>query len=54
VLRESVEKAMCMSVWVLVWEIEVVVRTLVEDVPRETMIPGIRVLRGVVTVLVGC
>jgi len=35
-------------VWVLVWEIEVVARKVIREVPRETEIPRMWVLEGVV------
>ena len=53
VLRELLDKEIWLGVWVLIWKIEVVVRRVVGEAPRETMIPGMWVLGGVVAVLVG-
>jgi len=39
-------------VWVLVWEMEVVARKMMQEVPRETMILGMWVLGGLVAVVV--
>jgi len=53
VLGELLDKEIWLGVWVLVWEVEVVARKLMREVPRETMIPGMWVLGGMVAVLVG-
>jgi len=53
VLGEWLDKESWLGVWVLVWEMEVVARKVMREVPRETMIPGIWVMGGVVAVLVG-
>jgi len=52
VLGELLDKEIWLGVWVLVWEIEVVARKMMREVPRETMIPGMWVLGGVVAVVV--
>ena len=39
--------------WVPVWEMAVVARNVMREVPRETMILGMWVLGGVVAVVVG-
>jgi len=53
VLEELLDKEIWLGVWVLVWEMEVVARKVMQEVPRETMIPGMWVLGGVVAVVVG-
>ena len=53
VLGQSFDKEIWLWVWVLVWEMEVVARKVMREVPRETMIPGMWVLGGVVAVVVG-
>jgi len=52
VLGVLLDKEIWLSVWVLVWEMEVVARKVMREVPRETMIPGMWVLRRVVAVVV--
>ena len=52
VLRELSDKEIWLGVWGLVWEMEVVARNVMREVPRETMIPGMWVLVGVVVVVV--
>jgi len=52
VLGELLDKEIWLGVWVLVWEMEVVGRKTMREVPRETMIPGMWVLGGVVAVVV--
>ena len=46
VLGELLDKEIWWGVWVLVWEMEVVARKVMREVPRETMIPGMWVLGG--------
>jgi len=53
VLGELFDKEISLREWVLVWEMEAVVRKVMQEVPRETMIPGMWVLGGVVAVVVG-
>ena len=53
VLGELLDNEIWLEVWVLVWEMEVVARKVIREVPRETMIRGMWVLRGVVAVIVG-
>ena len=38
--------------WVLVWEMEVVARKMMQEGPRETMILGMWVMGGLVAVVV--
>jgi len=52
VLGELLDKEIWLGVGVLVWEMEVVARKMMREVPRETMIPGMWVLGGVVAVVV--
>jgi len=40
VLGELLDKEIWLGVWVLVWEMKVVVRKVMGEVPRKTMIPG--------------
>jgi len=40
VLGELLDKEIWLGVWVLVWEMEVVARKVMGEVPRKTMIPG--------------
>jgi len=54
VLGELLDKETLLGVWVLVREMEVVARRVRREVPKETMIPRMWVLRGVVVVVVGC
>jgi len=49
---ELLDKEIWLGVWVLVWEMEVVARKVMREVPRETMIPGMWVLGGMVAVVV--
>jgi len=53
VLGELLDKEIWFGVWVLVWEMEVVARKVMREVPRETMIPSMWVPGGVVAVVVG-
>ena len=53
VLGELLDKEIWLGVWVLVWEMEVVARKVMREVPRKTRIPGMWVLGGVVAVVVG-
>ena len=53
VLGELLDKEIWLGVWVVVWEMDVVARKVMREVPRETMIPGMWVLGGVVAVVVG-
>ena len=46
VLGELLDQEMWLGVWVLVWEIEVVARKVIQEVPRETIIPDMWVLGG--------
>ena len=52
-MEELLDKEIWLGVWVVVWEMEVVVRKVVQEVPREPMIPGMWVLGGVLAVVVG-
>jgi len=54
VLGELLDKEIWLGVWVLVWEMEVVARKVMQEVPKETMIPRMWVLGGMVVVVVGC
>ena len=47
------DKQIWLGVWVLVCEIEVVVRKGMLEMPKKTMIPGMWVLEGVAAVVVG-
>ena len=53
VVGELLDKEIWLRVWVLVWEMEVVARKVMPEVPRETMIPGMWELGGIVAVVVG-
>ena len=46
VLGQLLDKEIWLGVGVLVWEMEVVPRKVMQEVPRETMIPGMWVLGG--------
>ena len=46
------DKEIWLGVWVLVWEMEVVVRKVIREVPSESMIPGKWGLGRVVAVVV--
>ena len=52
VMGEFLDKEIWLGVWVLGWEIEVVTRMVVREVPRETRILGMLVLEGVMAVVV--
>jgi len=49
----TLDKEIWLGGWVQVWEMEVVARKVMREVPREIMIPGMWVLGGVVVEVVG-
>ena len=50
-LWQLLDKEIGLGLWVLVWEMEVVARKVMREVPRETMIRGRWVLGEVVVVV---